>query len=106
MFAHSQNQDLSLYCSVPDPDGNARQATVLEQLEDLVRQAHLATSKQLLIWLRLLSQLQVQNPQQQQQWQQDLKTVVELRAQLQVITQCWVTHGTAPTSCTHLAFCI
>lgn len=72
-----------LRCSVPDPAASARQATVLEQLADLAKQAQLLTSRTLLDWLRLLTQLQLGEREQQQQ-RQHLRAVVDLRAQLQV----------------------
>ncbi len=87
----------------------ARNVSLLDQLSDLVRQAALAARKPLLDWLRLLTQVQGQEPQQQgvaqqrqrqgqgqgqqgsqvqQQWQQErqglLREVVRLRSQLQV----------------------
>jgi hypothetical protein len=93
----------------------ARNASLLDQLSDLCRQAALAARKPLLDWLRLLTQVQLtqqdtqgvrqgaqrragqgvrqqqaqQGSQQEQQWQQErqrlLREVVRLRAQLQVI---------------------
>lgn len=83
-------------CSITDPAAAAGQATVSDQLSDLVKQAQLATSRTLLDWLRLLTQIQVQE-QQRQQRQQHLRAVVDLRAQLQV--------GTADSSSTCCATC-
>jgi DNA-binding MltR family transcriptional regulator len=57
---------------------------LIEQLSDLSRQAQLAAAGQLLDWLRLLTQLQPVQRQQQQERQQLLRAVVELRAQMQV----------------------
>lgn len=71
-------------CSVPQPDLLARNATLLEQLADLAKQAQLATTTPLLDWLRLLTQLQLQDQQRQQERQRLLRAVVELRAQMQV----------------------
>lgn len=56
----------------------------MEQLSDLSRQAQLAAAGQLLDWLRLLTQLQPVQRQQQQERQRLLRSVVELRAQMQV----------------------
>lgn len=77
-----------------DAELAARNASLLDQLSDLCRQAALAARRPLLEWLRLLTQVQIQEPQQEQQrrqyqqWQQEwqglLWEVVRLRAQLQV----------------------
>jgi hypothetical protein len=71
-------------CRVPDPDHVARNATVLEQLADLARQAQIAASGPLLDWLRVLTQLQLPEQRQQQERQGLLRAVVDMRAQMQV----------------------
>lgn len=101
----------------------ARNASLLDQLSDLCRQAALAARKPLLDWLRLLTQVQLtqqdtqgvrqgaqrragqgarqqqaqQGSQQEQQWQQErqrlLREVVRLRAQLQVSTWAGEVYG-------------
>lgn len=70
--------------SAPHPEDLARAATLREQLSDLARQAEQAVSGQLLDALRVLTQLQPVGAEQQAQRQRMLRTVVDLRVQLQV----------------------
>ncbi|WIA15304.1 hypothetical protein OEZ85_001971 [Tetradesmus obliquus] len=67
----------------PDPDHLARSETVLQQLADLARQAQLAAAGPLLVWLRILTQLQLPEQRQQQERQRLLRAVVDVRAQMQ-----------------------
>ena len=105
----------AIVCRSEEAELAARNASLLDSLTDLTRQASTATTHPLLDWLRLLTQVNRQQPQQQQPqqprqqqvaarlaeqqrreddvWQQErqafLREVVRLRATLQVGLRPW-----------------
>jgi len=76
-------------CSSQDAELAGRNAVLLDQLTDLTRQAALAARRPLLEWLRLITQVQLQEPPQQQtqrqrrRQQQQQQEAQDVRAQQQ-----------------------